>query len=368
MRRPIASRYAALPVAFLFSTVAASYDVTDKLSLGGVLAGAYQYQLLDRTNGSAEEGGGALVLQPEISFRPTNRNEVFAKLGFAAGNGLNFKTPFTLVPWGADLELDVKGINGRDRDYLLTAWYQHTFEIGETNHLAVTGGLIDATDYLDENLYANDEYTQFLNPALVNSPNFFAPSYDLGAALQWQLGRISLRGVFMDVGANDDGRSFNYFGGEVGYQANSMLGEGNYRLVLFGTSADFLDPQGEREQERRGALVSVDQQLGKVLGLFVRLGWQDDGAAVNFRAIYSGGLDVSGRLWGRAQHNIGLGYAHLDGGSVNIDHTHIAEAYVRFALNAYLAFTVDLQYMRDDFRDGGFVQGFIPGVRLVGAF
>ncbi len=51
-----------------------------------------------------------------------------------------------------------------------------------------TGGIIDSTDYVDENAYANDEYTQFMNEALVNGPNGFAPSYDIGGAVEWEIG------------------------------------------------------------------------------------------------------------------------------------------------------------------------------------
>jgi hypothetical protein len=41
--------------------------------------------------------------------------------------------------------------------------------------LRLTGGLIDATDAVDTNAYANNEYTQFMNQALVNGPSGFAP-------------------------------------------------------------------------------------------------------------------------------------------------------------------------------------------------
>jgi hypothetical protein len=147
---------------FLTSGPALGYDLTDKFSIDGVIAGGYQYQWANRDDNL---GRGALPFQPEFNFRPTEQDEFFAKLGFAAGNGLNGVTDFNLAPWAADLEDDVKDINGRKRDYLLTAWYQHTFVLGEDNALELIGGIIDATDYIDENAYANDEYSQFMNQA-----------------------------------------------------------------------------------------------------------------------------------------------------------------------------------------------------------
>jgi len=78
------------------------------------MAGAYQYQWVD---GDDNKGCGAVPFQPEFSFRPTGKDEIVAGFGFAAGNGLNGVSDFNLAPWAADLEDDVKDINGRNRDY-----------------------------------------------------------------------------------------------------------------------------------------------------------------------------------------------------------------------------------------------------------
>lgn len=338
------------------------------LTLGGVMAGIYQYQVLDREDGGQDEGGGGFAFQPEISFQPTPRDEIFVKLGFAADNGLNDKTPFTLGAWGGDLEDDVKNIGGRDRDYLLTAWYKHSVEFAEDHQLGFTGGIIDATDYLDENVYSNDEYTQFMNPALVNGPNAFLPSYDTGGVVEWQAGAVGAKGVVMNVGENDDGNSFWYYGLQLGYTLATGLGEGNYRVVLGGASDDFLNPEGTDTESRGVVLLSFDQELGDLLGAFVRLGWQDDKAAIDYEAIYSGGLNISGRLWQRAQDNIGVAYGYLEGGNSGIEWTQVVEVYVRFALNDYFAVTADLQYQEDRLEEGGGPKGVIPGLRVTAEF
>ena len=158
---------------FLQAANALGIDISDKLSIEGVLAGAYQYQNLDAPFDRDDAGRGALSFEPEIVIRLTEEDEIFFKLGFAAGNGLNEISPFSLAPWAAPLEDDVKDINGRNRDYLLTAWYAHTFVFSKDHKLQLTGGIIDATDYLDQNAFSNDEFTQFMNAALVNAPNAF---------------------------------------------------------------------------------------------------------------------------------------------------------------------------------------------------
>ena len=345
-----------------------AYDISETFSVGGVLAGAYQYQLLDRDGGGTDEGGGAVPLQVEASFRPTDVDEVFVKFGFAAGNGLNDQTPFTISPWAADLEDDVKEINGRNRDYWLAAWYKHIIKLGSEGELGLSGGLIDATDYLDENAYASDEYTQFMNAALVNGPNAFLPSYDMGGAVEWDLGRFGLRAVWMNVGENDDGNNFNFFGLQLGYTVSTALGEGTYRIFGVGATDEFLDPTGTSKEPRAALGLSFNQELGNIVGAFLRMVWQSDDAAVNFEALYSGGVNISGKLWRRPQDNMGIGYAYLEGGNTGIDHTQVFEAYVRVLLNDYLALTADIQYMDESLNDGEGPRGWIPGIRLTAEF
>jgi hypothetical protein len=352
----------------LLHTAAHAMEINDRLSLGGVLAGAIQCQNISDAAGFSNTCEGAVPFQPEFSFRPTAADEVFFKLGFAAGNGLNGNSPFVIPPWAADLEDDVKNINGRNRDYLLTAWYKHTFQFADDHQLGASFGIIDATDYLDENAYANDEYTQFMNPALTNGPNVFLPSYDPGVALEWDDGPWSLRAVLMDVGENDDGNNFSFYGLQAGYTVHNSFGIGHYRLVIAGASEDFLNPAGTQLEDRAGALLSFDQELGKGVGAFLRFGWQTDDAAVDYSAIYSGGLDIKGAAWGRPADNIGLGYAYINGGSLDIDKSQVAEAYYRWQLGEIFGLTADVQYMQDDYKTGTGPRGWIFGLRATAEF
>ena len=82
------------------------------------MAGVYQYQDVDDSAGTDNDGDGVFVFRPEISYTPTEKDEIFAKFGFASGNGLNEISSFVFAPWAADMEDDVKDINGRNRDYL----------------------------------------------------------------------------------------------------------------------------------------------------------------------------------------------------------------------------------------------------------
>lgn len=344
--------------------------VLGKISLGGLITGVGQYQSVDDAPGFKNNGRGAVFFQPEIGFALTDFDEVFTKFGFAAGNALNDATvsPLVFSPWAADLEDDVKDINGRNRDYLLTAWYKHTFAFSEKNTLGITGGLIDATDYLDENTYANDEYTQFMNQVLTNAGNGFAPSYDLGGAVEWDFGQFALKGVAMSVGENDDGRSYQFYGANLGYTIDTTMGEGHYRVNVEWTSEDFNNLAGDSQESKRCVILSFDQQLGGILGAWIRLGWQDDNIAIDCKLLYSGGIDINGKLWRREQDNIGIGYAYLEGGNQDLDNAYVFETYVRFLLNEYFAITADLQYQDNNMKQAASPSGFISGVRCVVEF
>ncbi len=362
----------------LNSPSAWAFDVTENFSIGGVIAGVVQCQDLSaQPPGAIDDSStceGTAPIQPEISWRPTDADELFVKFGFGIDNGINATTSLLLAPWAADLEDDVKNINGRDRDHLLTAWYKHTFEFSNDSSLGITLGIIDATDYLDENAYANDEYTQFMNEALVNGPNVFLPSYDRGAAIEWERGPWSLKGAYMHVGEKSRTLSgavssgFDFYAAQLGYKFKSNVGEGNYRLLILGASSDFLDPTETRFESRSAILVSADQEFSEQLGGWIRFGIQDDAAAIDYESLLSGGINIKGPGWGRPDDNIGIGYAHLTGGNGDIDSAEVLEGYYRFVFNDNFALTADAQYQKGDLTDGSQSKGWVFSLRATAEF
>ncbi|MBW1768433.1 MAG: porin, partial [Deltaproteobacteria bacterium] len=92
------------------------YEINDKLSIGGIIAGVGQYQSISDAPGFENEGRGLILFEPEISFTPTDNDELFVKFGFGAGNGLDGegRSPFMFAPWGGNVQDDYKDINGRN--------------------------------------------------------------------------------------------------------------------------------------------------------------------------------------------------------------------------------------------------------------
>ena len=343
-------------------------DLAKYVSIGGVLSGAYQYEWVNGPSDPDDKGRGAVAFQPEVSITPTENDEIFFLFGFAAGNGLPGVTPFILAPWAAGLEDDVKDINGRNRDYLLQAWYKHTFAFSEDHSLGLTGGIIDSTNYLDDNAYANDEYTQFMNEALVNASNGILPSWDIGGALEWDYGRLGVRGVYMNVGENDDGNNFNFYGAEVMVTLETSLGEGHYRVNYNFTSKAFLDPDGTSKEQRDVLIFSFDQELGRHLRCLDPFCLRLRQSAGRLQELYTRAASTSAAGGGAANRTPSVSaYGYLDGSEQteeSLKYTHVAEGYVRFGLNDFLSLTFDLQYMKDKYVDTASdndVDGWIAG-------
>ncbi len=358
-----------------------AYDLLDKFSVEVSVVGSYQHAKPDSDPAYFQNlgigdslGRGSAVLDLGFNFHPTERDQFGVTLSFAGGNGLKYTELFTIVPNADDLESDLKDINGRKRDYLLEAWYSHTFKLREDIGLSATFGIIDSTSYLDNNEYSNDETTQFMNEVFVNNPLLNLPSYDIGGLLEFTWGDLSLKAIYMgskteDWGVQNDFRSYGYWGMEAGYKIKDPLGEGNFRLTGFTTTKDFPNWEGDRGEALRGIGISLDHRLGEILGLFFRAGWQDHKAQIIHKKLFSGGISINGKLWGREDDTMGLGYAFLDGASRSgLDSTEALEGYVRFKLTDFSHLSFDIQYLKDKYIDLPKVDGMVYGIRFTVEF
>ena len=361
-----ARMFSTLLVVLMTSVVASAYDVNEKLAIEGTLTGVYQYGDYD-VKGMDNKDGGAAVFDLGINFHPTESDEFQVTTSFASGNGLNRDNPLSLAPFADDLEDDLKNINGRNRDYLLEAWYKHTFKFSEQTSLGVTGGIIDTTAFIDDNAFANDETGQFMNEVFVNHRNVNLPSYDLGGAVELNVSNVSIRGVVMNTKheAGDDlYTNYNYYALQFGYALDTSLGKGNYRIYGFTTSKRFEDWDEAGKERLKGIGISLDQELSSIVGVFARAGWQDDAAVIDHQTLYSGGVNINGKLWGREDDAIGIGYAYLVGADdSDIDNTNALESYIKFQLSKYNDVSLDIQYVDDNLRHDEDRKGFIYGLR-----
>jgi len=79
-----------------------AYQINEQFPIGGVVAFVYQYQNISDAPGFDNERRGFLTFEPEVAYTPTDSDEVFAKFGIGAGDGLlaNGRSFFEITPWG----------------------------------------------------------------------------------------------------------------------------------------------------------------------------------------------------------------------------------------------------------------------------
>ncbi len=334
--------------------------VNGQLSVDVAFSSIFQYADFGK-NATGDTSKGSVAVDLGLSFHPTEEDQFQLTLSFAGGNGLKKsfdRNGFLLTPNADDLEDDLKEINGRNRDYLLEAYYSHTFE-GKDWSFTPTIGIIDGTAYIDGNEYANDELTQFMNDAFVNNPLAEIPSYDLGAVLETNWRNLSLVGLVMNS-KNDDGKSYGYYSLQVGLSWRST----NWRLYYYRTSKDFTDYKGDLSR-KEGIGLSADLSVVENVGLFFRLGLNTHPSTGDFKNLYSGGAVLSGAVWGRKNDSFGLGMAYLDGNSKvsGVNDLSVAEVYYKFSINERVEFTLDYQYQNQKQNDGKLTAS-VFGVRL----
>ena len=201
--------------------------------------------------------------------------------------------------------------------------------------VTITIGKFSTFDIFDDNRYAHDPRTQFLNWALVagSAVDYAADArgYTLGAAIEWENGRWAARGgvfqvsrvangLFLDpsitrahqfLGSVERFWSINGRQGAVRFIGAMTRSRQNRWNDLFDTGFENFDknPNGYRRKLSGG--ISFDQQITRDLGIFARVSWQDHRVQswmfTEHDASLSGGAALRGESWGRPADTIGLG-------------------------------------------------------------
>lgn len=348
-----------------------AYDLTDSFSVEGTATVVVQHADLDNVfndagNEISDTNRGAVILDVGLNYHPTDNDEFQISLGFAEGEAINGLGAFSLAPFADDLEEDLSDINSSGRYNLFEAWYKHTFNFSERTSLGITAGIIASSSYIDDNEYANDEISQFMNDAFVNSTLANLPDYDVGAAFEFESGLWSFNAVIMDS-ENEDGNDYNYYAVQIGHHVTTRWGAGNYRIYAFTTDDEFVENDGNGEDRLSGYGLSIDQQVSENVGVFARIGIQDDDVPVDHDKMFSFGVSISGKKWNRENDQLGIGVAFLDGASnesSGIKDTKALEAYYRYVFSDYFDLTLDAQWIDDDLRDEEDPEGALIGLRL----
>lgn len=202
--------------------------------------------------------------------------------------------------------------------------------------LTITIGKFSLWDIFDDNRYAHDARTQFLNWGLVGAGAFDfaadARGWTEGVALEWEDGTWGLRGAAVRVARTVNSLFLDPAPGRA-YQlvaqadrAWEIGGRPGALRVLYGFSRTHASTWGELaangadtfERNPAGyrgkhmAALNMEQELAAELGVFARLSWNDGRAQTWMftemdRAV-SGGVSLGGGRWGRPADTLALGF------------------------------------------------------------
>jgi high affinity Mn2+ porin len=288
----------------------------------------------------------------------------------------------------------------------------HLAGVQDSSHLTITVGKMSAKDIFDNNAYANDPRTQFMNWALVANEAWDYPADSLGymtglAAELYLPPWVARYGFFQmpDV-SNGIGQDQNYLKAwgmvtefERRYTVNGHPGVvrffaylnsahmGSYQAALDSPirPADIVATEAYRYKYGFG--LNLEQEVIKNVGAFARLGWSDGQteawAFADVDRTASLGLSVKGEFWKRPNDTVGLGGVinglspvHRDffaaggtgilagDGALNYALEKVLEVYYDFDVWKNVHVTLDYQYVVDPAynRDRGPVS--VLGARL----
>lgn len=260
-----------------------------------------------------------------------------------------------------------------------------------------TAGKLSITDILTRSAYTGDPRTQFLNWTFLTYGAFdYAADlrgYSWGAALEYYSGPWALRAARFEQPKTPnsmtlDHRIFSTYGDQLELERRHQFAnrEGKVQLLVFRNVAKMatysdalaaanggtpdLNAVRDRSHVKFGAGVSVEQALGQDAGAFARLlahdGKTETYAFTDIDRVFTAGLLVKGRRWGRGDDSIGIGYSRnglsashrdylaaggttvfLGDGRLSYSPEQIFEAYYSFNPWKQFALSLDWQHIRN---------------------
>lgn len=255
----------------------------------------------------------------------------------------------------------------------------------DVSRLTFTAGKLSAKDIFDNNAYANDPRTQFLDWSLMANNAWDYPAdalgYMTGAAVELNQRRWALRYGFFQTPLRSNGTALDlavlrawgmvaefewrYALGErpgavrvLGYLNRAQMGAYGAALAAGTSPADIIATRAGY-RHKFGAGLNWEQAVTTSVGAFARLGWADGRTeAWHFNDVdhtATAGLSLRGRAWGRAADTFALGggingisRVHQDylaagglgilagDGALNYGWEQFLEAYYDCALNRWL--------------------------------
>jgi high affinity Mn2+ porin len=333
--------------------------------------------------------------------------EIYFNPEMVGGNGFSSTTGIAGFPNGEMYRVD----NPAPRVFIARLFVRQQIALGEEmetvdpdqNQIAggtprervtLTAGKFSLTDVFDDNRYSHDPRTQFLNWALWSGAawDYAADTrgYNWGILSEFHFPSwiFNFGAVMVPTYANGPyfdhniGKAYSlnaeavkpYVVGELGGRVHVVgflnhANMGNYRSAIDIGRREGRAPDIDGTNSyssKYGFVLSVEQDLGKGIGLFTRFSWNDGHtetwAFTEIDRSFHAGISVKGDAWGRSEDNAGIGcvvnalsgdhreylaaggYGFLIGdGALNYAPEQITEAYYGARLFPSFTLTLDDQ-------------------------
>ena len=321
-----------------------AWEINNSTRVEISLTGIYQHAIFS-SSAEGNVGAGLAVLETALEYEPTENILLHTSVGYSTGNGLNKifeEKEFSLVPYDGETEQELKNINHSGRKYLETFYSQFTTHFSENLKFISVYGLIDATEYLDINEYANDENEQFMNSAFVNNPLADILSYSLGVVWKWEYKFTSLTALYTNL-KNDEGNNYNYYALQTSLE---LFNRTRFHLYYWRTDKKFLSYTGKNDY-KEGIGLSASAKILKNLGSFLRTSLNTHTDTGDFKNFISGGITLSNILFHEDNLAFALGYLKGNKKISEIIETHVLEGYYKIPIWKKLELTFDIQYQKD---------------------
>ncbi len=329
------------------------------LSIHGGALGYYQGRNGPTIDGVDYEdaNGAGFVADLELSFEPLQNGEFFMRVHAGEGQGADVDLVDNDALF-ANLNTIADDNPGNDGLSVLEAFYtqsfcneRYLFSIGKTEQVV----------FIDDNAFANDEYTQFVGKPFVNNPMLdsedeFGPLMAAQVSPWQQLTLTFLYESTSRPNLEEDVQKSIYdnifdtpfVAAQVTCSPKIFGMDGNYRLYGWGATYNHPQVSGDGTDKGWGIGLSLDQMVHEKVGLFARFAYSND-QVYEAPWFWSVGANLKGLIPCRDEDEIGLGIAGLEANSdlgYNGTELHL-EAYYRFVLSEYFSISPDIQFVSD---------------------
>jgi carbohydrate-selective porin OprB len=256
-------------------------------------------------------------------------------------------------------------------------WYEHYLF---KKQVALTAGKMDPANYIDQNEYAHDECTQFLGRIFKQNPAIewpddntlggrFIIAPEIVPYLSLEASYFNANNTYEQIFDRPFASAQLNVKPSMFFNLDKEQWDGNYRFYWWLNALNHAklvgageSPADDVKKDNTGFGISADQMLTDAFGVFARFGWErpdlelvsTNPNAAQCEASWSGGLQMTGKYWSRADDMLAFGIGQVFPGAHYKDagvagtggaaEGHF-ELYYKCQLFKWLAITPDFQWI-----------------------